>query len=57
MGDKLIAALSGKSATDAEAICNTTPGVATNSCHIQLGDGAAAVPTEAAKVKVYPANP
>jgi hypothetical protein len=57
MADQLVAALSGKSVADAEAICNTTPGVATNSCHIQLGDGATTVPTEATKVKVYPANP
>jgi hypothetical protein len=54
MGEQLIAALSGKSVTDAEAICNTTPGVAASSCHVQLGDGATIVPTEAAKVKVYP---
>jgi hypothetical protein len=57
MADQLVAALSGKSVADAESICNTTPGVATNSCHIQLGDGATTVPTEATKVKVYPANP
>jgi hypothetical protein len=57
MADQLVAALSGKSVADAEAICNTTPGVATNSCHIQLGDGATTVPTEATKVNVYPANP
>jgi hypothetical protein len=57
MGDQLIAALSGKSVADAEAICNSTPGVATSSCHVQLGDGASTVPTEATKVKVYPANP
>ncbi len=57
MADQLVTTLSGKSVADAEAICNTTPGVATNSCHIQLGDGATTVPTEATKVKVYPANP
>jgi hypothetical protein len=57
MGKQLITALSGKSVADAEAICNTTPGIATNSCHILLGDGATTVPTEATKVKVYPANP
>jgi hypothetical protein len=57
MGDQLAAALAGKSATDAEAVCNTTPGVASNSCHIQLGDGASAVPTESGKIKVYPSNP
>jgi hypothetical protein len=57
MDDQLMAALAGKSATDAEAICNTTPGVAANSCHVQLGDGASVVPTETGKIKVYPTNP
>jgi hypothetical protein len=57
MGDQLAATLAGKSATDAEAICNATPGVASNSCHVQLGDGASAVPTETGKIKVYPTNP
>ncbi len=57
MGDQLIIALAGKSATDAEAICNTAPGVASDSCRVQLGDGATAVPTETGKIKVYPTNP
>ncbi|HEX9413211.1 MAG TPA: hypothetical protein VF916_06885 [Ktedonobacterales bacterium] len=57
MSDQLIAALAGKSATDAEAICNTAPGVARNSCHVQLGDGATAMPTETGKIKLYPTNP
>jgi hypothetical protein len=57
MGDQLVSALAGKSTADAETICNATPGVAANSCHVQLGDGASAVPTEVGKVKVYPTNP
>jgi hypothetical protein len=57
MADQLISAVVGKSATDAEAICDTTPGVAGDSCHVQLGDGATAVPTETGKIKLYPTNP
>jgi hypothetical protein len=57
LADRLIAALAGKTATDAQAVCNTAPGVASDSCHVQLGDGATAVPTETGKIKVYPTNP
>jgi hypothetical protein len=57
MSAQLVATLLGKSAADAESACNTTPGVAANSCHVQLGPGTPMVPTEAAKVKVYPTNP
>jgi len=57
MGDRLITALAGKSTPDAEAVCNTAPGVASHSCHVQLGDGATAVPTETGKIRLYPTNP
>jgi hypothetical protein len=57
MGDQLITALAGKSAPEAEAVCNTAPGVAGHSCHVQLGDGATAVPTETGKIRLYPTNP